>query len=305
MSARDHALYAMRDGRGVHVSEVPQGVRCGCTCGVCNGPLVACKGWKYKHYFRHRALNGCPGGKGGPETALHRRAIEILATLDVVRLPRYELKLPKELQGAPESRDLGIVSSERNAPLCAVRTEPRLRGLCPDALVYEADGLPLLLEVVVTHDVDQAKLEKIREIGYAAVAIVLPRDNESLSPAELEVKLRDDIRCKRWMYHPGESAVALRIETALKRALSAAAKAIVNERRPVRRLGAAPARQISEAESISAMHTAIKSAGFAVPEEEMQAFRGRYWANFRRWPAIEEYRVHLYLMQKAASEKLT
>ena len=51
--------WGKREGEIVHVSQVPSGQACGCTCLACNAPLVAHKGKKNVHHFKHDADSAC------------------------------------------------------------------------------------------------------------------------------------------------------------------------------------------------------------------------------------------------------
>lgn len=207
-------MYALRDGLGVHVSEVPQSKKCGCQCGVCGGVLVAYKGRKNAHHFQHLQLDGCSGGPGGPETALHRYAIQLLARLDRLRLPGYSIPVPDEARKAPDGALLGIITAPRTLRPTEAHVEPWLDGLCPDVLLRDAEGNSLHVEIVVTHGVDADKYRKLCERGLATLVVALTRADESLTPAELAAKLRDDLACKGWVFHPNEAAARTAVEDA-------------------------------------------------------------------------------------------
>jgi hypothetical protein len=60
----------------------------------------------------------------------------------------------------------------------------------------------VLVEVAVTHFVDQKKLALIQQLGYDAIAIDLSKVRDATFAA-LETALFDDPARTKWLYHPG------------------------------------------------------------------------------------------------------
>lgn len=81
-------LYALnKEGRMVHVDEVPNGISCGCVCPACSAPLVAKNnGETIAPHFAHASGTVCHGAH---ESELHILAKEIISETKVVMLPRY------------------------------------------------------------------------------------------------------------------------------------------------------------------------------------------------------------------------
>src|SRR5690606_16981536 len=72
------------DGRVLHISEVPSGLDCGCSCPGCDRRLSAHKGDVLAHHFAHHDPTNCSGGR---ETALHKLAKQVIAEQGLVALP--------------------------------------------------------------------------------------------------------------------------------------------------------------------------------------------------------------------------
>ena len=82
--------FGLKDGKILHISQVEQGLNCGCICPNCQHPLIARKGSKTTHHFAHYKGKEC---EKALETALHIAAKEILSRYKRIILPRIELKL--------------------------------------------------------------------------------------------------------------------------------------------------------------------------------------------------------------------
>ncbi|MGN0038608.1 MAG: hypothetical protein ACI36Y_05715 [Coriobacteriales bacterium] len=65
-----------REGKLVHVDEVPNGNACRCTCPACGEPLCAVQGSSRMHFFRHLAHRSC---KWALDAVLQSRAEAVLA----------------------------------------------------------------------------------------------------------------------------------------------------------------------------------------------------------------------------------
>jgi len=173
------------DGTIVHVSEVPSGERCGCTCPGCGDRLVARKGPINEHHFGHK---GRPAGSTcatGPETALHKSAKQVLASRLSLRLPTLRIV------GKEEAVDL---FNDRVFQFDEAIVESRLGAIVPDVIVRKG-GRELLVEFEVTHPCGPEKLAWIRERDLSAIQIDLsglPRDvsRDGLAEAILETASR-------------------------------------------------------------------------------------------------------------------
>ena len=67
-------FYALKDNKLIHISNVENGLKCGCICPSCKGKMIAKKGKIKVHHFAH--YNKDCGLAG--ETALHLKCKEII-----------------------------------------------------------------------------------------------------------------------------------------------------------------------------------------------------------------------------------
>ncbi len=174
----------------VHISQVEHGLACGCVCPQCRKPLVARKGSKLVHHFGHRAGPECANAA---ETALHREAKRILADRRKIRLPPVEIRFDS-------SPFVMSLSPERTFALDDVRAECRTGDIVPDILAYRGTT-PLMIEIRVTHPVDEAKLKKIRELRISTIEIDLSSACRAFSPDDLCDAIVKQTANKRWLFN--------------------------------------------------------------------------------------------------------
>jgi len=164
-----HVTFAMRVDDLVHISDVPSGLACGCVCPGCGGQMVANKGLIKIHYFSHAGGSECAGGL---ETTLHRAAKKILFKERRMVLP--ELKLRIEVVDANgrkhEVRERAL--DVQSVVFDEVTEEEWLGNITPD-LVCKFGGRTLLVEVAVTHFINEIKAEKIRARNIDCIEIDL------------------------------------------------------------------------------------------------------------------------------------
>jgi len=155
---------ARKDGRLVHVSEVPSGLACECACPECGTPVSAYKGEKNAHHFHHDrnqervCLNAL-------ETTLHRMAKQIIDDNRLVRLPPVIAKHETKSRRIAEAVDL---------TLDQVTLEQWLAGIRPDIIAHKRDTA-LLIEIAVTHQCEPEKVAFIRKRELATIEIDLSR----------------------------------------------------------------------------------------------------------------------------------
>lgn len=160
--------YGIKNGQLVHISEVESGIACGCVCPSCNAQLVARKGEKVIHHFAHHSTTPC---EDALETALHLAAKDVFNEQKRITLPPVKLYVNSQCHPI-------ILADSKVVTIDTVHMEKKLGNIVPD-LILETGGRKLLVEVFVTHAVDDQKLEKIKTMGISAIEIDLssaPRD---------------------------------------------------------------------------------------------------------------------------------
>jgi hypothetical protein len=81
-----------------------------------------------------------------------------------------------------------------------VDLERRLGDVIPDVTVY-IEGQPILIEIIVTHGIDQKKSKAIRELDISTLIIDLSGETRSISKGDLASIVVEDIDKKRWEYN--------------------------------------------------------------------------------------------------------
>lgn len=203
------------DGQLVHIGKARAGQK-DLTCPECGTRLVArVSGAKRIPHYAHYRKGEC--GHAG-ETALHRIAKDIILEAGYIMLPPFEVDVggrrPEQPQPAKPGRfdmvDVEIWKDGFRPDLIGIR-----RGV---------DGAPigqLIIEIRVTHAVDQRKLEKLRERGDSVVEIDLSRIDRNLDGPELARQILDEAP-RNWLYHRNEEQLT---EKALSAKAAAEAKA--------------------------------------------------------------------------------
>lgn len=147
---KNYILMAVnKSGKNVYIDEVPNGKNCGCFCKECGGELVARHGEKRIHHFAHASGNDSINCS---QTALHILAKEILAEEGRVPIPR--------------SGKIEFHSADK------VELEKSLDDIIPDIFAVVKDRV-FMVEILVSHAVDEKKLNKIKEHRISCIEIDL------------------------------------------------------------------------------------------------------------------------------------
>ena len=178
------------NGEPAHISEVENGLKCACACPVCDGALVARQGEIREHHFAHATGEECPHAA---ETALHLAAKDILAK-------RKEIVLPEVAVNASYGFPRILIAPQRRYAIESAEVERKTGSIIPDVIV-EYGGRELLVEVTVTHGVDDDKLRRIRELGLSCLEIDLSDAPRDLGREELEKIVVDGTAHKRWLHN--------------------------------------------------------------------------------------------------------
>ncbi len=137
---RNYILMAVnKAGKNVYIDEVPNGKQCGCICKKCGGKLVARHGKIKVHHFAHISGNDSISCS---QTALHILAKEIIAEEGIVPIPRKE--------------KIEFHSADK------VELEKSLGDIIPDIFAVVKNRV-FMVEILVSHAVDEEKLNKIKE----------------------------------------------------------------------------------------------------------------------------------------------
>lgn len=182
--------YGLRNGKLIHISEVISGKDCECVCPSCECTLVAKKGTKKKYHFAHYSTHEC---RYALETSLHMATKDILEKNKMIMIPEAEL----EFEG---TYNKWIISDKKSIIFDKIELETQLSGIVPDVLCYSS-GTPLLIEITVTHGIDNIKLEKIKSLGFSTLEINLSDFNREFDPIELEKIIIYETCNKKWIFN--------------------------------------------------------------------------------------------------------
>lgn len=184
-----------RDGRILHVSEVDRGRACQCVCAACNSAVVAKKGTRNAWHFAHDFSASCATAA---ETALHRAIKQVIADGDVIAVPELVVEATATYNGHTKSAQKALAG--RRASYSSPRLEVRIADIVADAVV-SASGRDLIIEVAVTHRVDDDKRAKIAQTGLSAMELeawCIPRD---VDWHKLRAFVRDSFSNRIWLHN--------------------------------------------------------------------------------------------------------
>jgi hypothetical protein len=97
------------------------------------------------------------------------------------------------------ARDMVLAEAQRYS-LQTVTLEQRLGSVIPD-VVATVKGRPLLIEIRVTHAVDNTKLQKLRQLGISAIEVDLSAASRSFDMETLKPLIVDASENKSWLHN--------------------------------------------------------------------------------------------------------
>lgn len=220
--------YGLRGGQLWHISQVENGLACGCTCPGCGAMLVArnaATNVKMAHFAHYQALE-CTTGL---QTAIHLAAKDIIAQHKQLCLPgivgtlcftpafwasfSFDAQVyADDLFSSQGFADYEFIASDyelnahyhfpaRLVALDEVVLEKRTGDIIPDIMVRIGTKW-LLVEVAVTHFVDADKKAKIRAMGLPAIEIDLSKIPRDTGLSDLEELIIRGEEHKQWLNNP-------------------------------------------------------------------------------------------------------
>lgn len=201
--------YGIFQGRLISIEDVPienKGLRCGCVCPGCGGMLIANlkDDKRRKHFSHHKAECNITYAQ---QTALHMIAKDILAQEKVFMFPGYSITLDDFPKYKASWRRLGLpLSMEYKKPYRAecldVTLEKRVSNFVPDIVVNIRERR-CLIEIAVTHFVDEEKQKKIDETRLPVVEVDLSAFiGQQITREIIRDAMVAQVENKRWLYNP-------------------------------------------------------------------------------------------------------
>ena len=189
--------FGLRDGRVWAPGEVAKGKACGCICPGCHAPLAAkaLESRRKRPHFAHLTDTGCQTGR---ETGIHQRAKQLIAQRQEVVIPAWTGD-PIDMPNPPHARDdegrlhwgRNIDRLMRRVGLSEIEVERSFGTYQPDVSARDEVG-ELLIEIRVTHAVDDRKAARVQAQGRRMVEIDLsqlhrnvPHDQSAFEQAVL------------------------------------------------------------------------------------------------------------------------
>lgn len=186
-----------KTGKLDNILRVKNGKQCGCICPKCKAPLVAHNlGSKITKHFKHEASEGC---KGGAETAIHSKAKEIIETKKKLRIPSLNA-----IESSGEITKIINVSEVKLIELDEKIIKEKKNGNIVPDLIVSHKGCELLVEIAVTHFVDEEKIKKIKAQGISCIEVDLKelyKSNDDITDETLEEYVIHKVSNKTWIYN--------------------------------------------------------------------------------------------------------
>ncbi|MBP7483518.1 MAG: hypothetical protein KA788_13360 [Lacunisphaera sp.] len=171
--------FGLLDGRPKDIADVKSGKKCGCVCPACKSDLIAKKGDILRHHFAHATGASCSTGL---QTSIHIAAKDMVRTIRHIRTPpngnlselRYRSDWVKH-SGRPPHTQSWLFPSE-SIELSNVQPEQRIlipgtdRWIIPDLTCNNGE---LLIEFLVSHEVDNLKTRLIEQLQHQCIEIDL------------------------------------------------------------------------------------------------------------------------------------
>jgi hypothetical protein len=184
-------IYAIKksDGTLAHIDSVLNGSQCGCKCPGCGEDLIAKNNGKIKdHHFAHDQDHVCHHGY---QTQIHLLSKTILLEAKTLLLPSFDLDFDALLKIT--------IQKEKTILIKDIQSEKRLDTIIPDIRVIDSLNQEYLIEIKVTHAVDDLKKEKIKVLNLSCIEIDLS-SFELTSKDQLKTELLNVKKNWKWVY---------------------------------------------------------------------------------------------------------
>lgn len=211
----------------VRVDGLPSGLACNCYCAKCGARFEAVhpSSPSRRSYFRHHKSEDCGGSF---ESAVHLMAKQVLLQNKCLMLPYLKVRPSRSLWqiGSFVTQEEMVVERQL-VTFDRVEDEVWIDGRIPDIVMWKNDR-KLLVEVFVTHDISEEKLQWLRQQDVATVRINLSWAAYDIDTALLArcfragraVNVTPRFNIVSWVHHPREAAAQARVNEAYLTSLS-------------------------------------------------------------------------------------
>lgn len=182
------------NGTLIHVDDAIRGKGCNCVCPdpQCKAKLVAKQGAKNKWHFAHDNGADCIGGR---MTALHKLAQQIIQEEKKIRTPHFK----EYCEDVTKIIEFSSVELEVHFKTQEVNRRPDCVGI-----ILKGDKrIEVWVEIKVTHEVDEEKLNDIRHLGAICIEVNLSGLLDTDYTIEtIREALFVNIGNKKWINYP-------------------------------------------------------------------------------------------------------
>lgn len=181
-----------QEGRLVHIENVPSGLECNCVCPECGAKLIARKGKTRQKHFAHANGTDCAGAR---MTALHMLAQQIIQEEKKIRTPHFKEYF--------EDKSKIIEFSSVGLEVRFKTQEVDRRPDCVGTIQNGDKTTEVWIEIKVTHEVDEEKLNDIKHLGAICMEINLSGLLDTDYTIEtIREALFNNIGNKKWINYP-------------------------------------------------------------------------------------------------------
>jgi len=198
-------------GSLVRVEDVPSGLACNCYCPTpgCGARFIAvhCTPPRQSH-FRHYEADDC---EASYESAVHLLAKQILQREKRIMLPYLDVRISRSIARVGTFGLKERLVERQLFRFDRAELEVRMNERIPDILLWKRDNdgkdHRLLVEIVVTHDISEEKLQWIRENDLATIKVYLGGVDQAITEEDLgQVLLKGRApwggNVVYWAHHP-------------------------------------------------------------------------------------------------------
>ncbi|WP_315069372.1 hypothetical protein [uncultured Clostridium sp.] len=195
-----YSVFGERENKIIHIDDITpneNGIKCNCICPSCGEKLVArTLGKKNKKCFAHLGNSNCINSI---ETAMHKFTKEVIENEKKIKIPRLIYnKNFKEYE----------IVKEQLIHFDKIEVEKYLSDFDfkPDIIIYKNEA-PLIIEVAVTHKIDEEKNDKIVNSNISTIELYLDKDEIfQLSKQDLINRIINNTDNKRWIFNRFEES---------------------------------------------------------------------------------------------------
>lgn len=149
-------------GKLVYIDDVLRGLKCDCICPGCKTPLIARQG-QIQWHFAHANNAECAGAR---MTALHLWAQQIIQEEKQVMLPSFNGRATNSSNSLIKFDEVFL---EKRIPI----NDSYIQADCIGRITKNEEVHDLLIEILVTHEVDEQKKDGIKALNMSCIEIDL------------------------------------------------------------------------------------------------------------------------------------